>query len=571
MKKLRLVLFLVTLISFALFPSQIFAQNIDPQYIFVRKDPMSCNPSDCSQLWNMDAPNKDFYPGITDVYNKVGTHGNDQRKLGIGVQIIYNEYNFDNIKQSLRSLLNYSKVHSVPIFLSLDGFQWWGDVNQWNGRPDLWNWWDLRGPGYNPDNKNNVEWTCGNSSCAINKSWRNWGSEFEVRPHPNLASRAFIEADKQRLSELIPIIVNWYNNDLSADQKWLLGGIALGTEVDIGGNYYYPGGGIANSQQLGFAAINTLGLSGGITAGNLNEVIRRYLSELDKFAFDSGILRNKIFNHVGGSDLFPRSNNLMYQTAEAAVNAYGNPGWSFYSDVTQNPQNFSGLTTALNQVNNGEWASPEWLTWAGDNNGWAQALRNSLNYRNNRFINIANWEGIRDKQYILDALKTVLGESPSCWVTTPYMDNVSISGNTATLQWQKGTNNDAVYLNVSTAGEFTEAGTLKVINTVNDAVTDRNSYTMNSLGSGKYYWTLAADGCTNQRKIASGRFEIASATPTPFPGDLNGDNKVDIFDYNVLVANFGKTGAAGWIAADINSDGKVDIFDYNVLVGNFGK
>lgn len=60
-------------------------------------------------------------------------------------------------------------------------------------------------------------------------------------------------------------------------------------------------------------------------------------------------------------------------------------------------------------------------------------------------------------------------------------------------------------------------------------------------------------------------------TPTTKPGDLNGDGKVDIFDYNLLVANFGKTGSPGFIPADIDKNGKVNIFDYNILVGNFGK
>ena len=47
-----------------------------------------------------------------------------------------------------------------------------------------------------------------------------------------------------------------------------------------------------------------------------------------------------------------------------------------------------------------------------------------------------------------------------------------------------------------------------------------------------------------------------TSTPTPKPGDLNGDTHVDIFDYNLLVANFGNP---------------YTIFDYNALVGNFGK
>ena len=61
---------------------------------------------------------------------------------------------------------------------------------------------------------------------------------------------------------------------------------------------------------------------------------------------------------------------------------------------------------------------------------------------------------------------------------------------------------------------------------------------------------------------------LPTPTPTPISGDINHDGKVDIFDYNLLVADFGKTTPS---PADINRDGKVDIFDYNILVGNFGK
>jgi hypothetical protein len=40
------------------------------------------------------------------------------------------------------------------------------------------------------------------------------------------------------------------------------------------------------------------------------------------------------------------------------------------------------------------------------------------------------------------------------------------------------------------------------------------------------------------------------------PGDFNGDNKVNLFDYNLLVSRFGNP---------------YTIYDYNILVENFGK
>lgn len=60
-------------------------------------------------------------------------------------------------------------------------------------------------------------------------------------------------------------------------------------------------------------------------------------------------------------------------------------------------------------------------------------------------------------------------------------------------------------------------------------------------------------------------------TTTTIPGDLNHDSKIDIFDYNIMVTDFGKSGTPGFIPADIDKNGTVDIFDYNILVGNFGK
>lgn len=70
------------------------------------------------------------------------------------------------------------------------------------------------------------------------------------------------------------------------------------------------------------------------------------------------------------------------------------------------------------------------------------------------------------------------------------------------------------------------------------------------------------------------------ATPTPSPspstpaqktGDVDGDSDVDIFDYNLLLSNFNRTGASGFSTADIIKNGSIDIFDYNALLANFGK
>ncbi|HVY72444.1 MAG TPA: dockerin type I domain-containing protein [Candidatus Paceibacterota bacterium] len=72
--------------------------------------------------------------------------------------------------------------------------------------------------------------------------------------------------------------------------------------------------------------------------------------------------------------------------------------------------------------------------------------------------------------------------------------------------------------------------------------------------------------------------QTATVTPTPTTsggggggggvisqvGDLNGDGRVDIIDFNILISAWGATGTG--LAADLNHDGSVGILDFNLLI-----
>jgi Peptidase family M23 len=70
------------------------------------------------------------------------------------------------------------------------------------------------------------------------------------------------------------------------------------------------------------------------------------------------------------------------------------------------------------------------------------------------------------------------------------------------------------------------------------------------------------------QQVCDGQPISAGPKGTSAIGDLDGDCKVWIFDYNILVTNFGRTGQN--VPGDLDHDGRVWIFDYNILVGNFG-
>ena len=56
------------------------------------------------------------------------------------------------------------------------------------------------------------------------------------------------------------------------------------------------------------------------------------------------------------------------------------------------------------------------------------------------------------------------------------------------------------------------------------------------------------------------------------PGDINRDGDVNVLDLSILLANFGKSGAAVTDPrADINNDSDINVLDLSILLANFGK
>ena len=97
-----------------------------------------------------------------------------------------------------------------------------------------------------------------------------------------------------------------------------------------------------------------------------------------------------------------------------------------------------------------------------------------------------------------------------------------------------------------------------------------SSITLSSSNS----WDTNFDNLILSSLTSSSPAPSVTPSPTPAasavkPGDIDGNNKVDIFDYNIILTNFGQTGAN--IPGDFDNNNRVDIFDLNTLLTNFGK
>jgi mannan endo-1,4-beta-mannosidase len=63
-----------------------------------------------------------------------------------------------------------------------------------------------------------------------------------------------------------------------------------------------------------------------------------------------------------------------------------------------------------------------------------------------------------------------------------------------------------------------------------------------------------------------------AAPPNVLPGDINGDNTVNIVDLSTLLSNYNRSSTqASNPNADINNDTKINVFDLSILLSNYGK
>ena len=84
---------------------------------------------------------------------KLGTTGDGKtRQLGFGPGIPFWVRNEAEIRRAIARAFDTARRTNVAAHFLVD------DHIGWEERPDLWNWYDPSKPGYDPDNKRNVEW-----------------------------------------------------------------------------------------------------------------------------------------------------------------------------------------------------------------------------------------------------------------------------------------------------------------------------------------------------------------------------------------------------------------------------
>jgi hypothetical protein len=235
----------------------------------------------------------------------------------------------------------------------------------WSNRPDLWNWFDPKKPGYNPDNRRNVEWF-GWDGPVAQARYLNHG-EAQRMPPPVCFTSKVVRAEWTRLIQ--DVIAPPLKKELAALEREgngrLFAGVLVGSEPTFD-NYSHTDPETAKlvaadgapTGQLGYRALLDRGYDKDHPPADIHQALGKIIQETVAFwckAFvQAGLPIRKLYPHI------PVGVPLEVTSApvESAFNAYSRPGWSTYP-VGFLGKNFQPLYDALKQHGSPPWGGVE--------------------------------------------------------------------------------------------------------------------------------------------------------------------------------------------------------------------
>lgn len=334
-----------------------------------------------------------------------GPQKGNRLAVGNAVLMYIFSHPMDEFETVLKKHFEESEKYDIPVLVELDAITFWDDV------PELWNWWDPSMPGYDPSNRENVEWSGWGSENAVKIGWLNWGSQIRLKPMANLFSPEYQAAVRERMDKFMTWTAEWYKS-LPRDRKYLLGGVKITGELGFGvNNWYYPDGndlydlpkeddpttGIDMKDmpsrgvgQIGYASLAYSGLKteGEITPEDIYAIESKYSEFIADIVQGYGIPREKLFSHSGGAG----------EDLAAAIQKNTCPTWSFYWEEAADPSKCAQVTEYLKRSDAPYWGCSEWNIGDGKSKEeWTQALENCYSIPGCRFLTLFNYGTIFGK------------------------------------------------------------------------------------------------------------------------------------------------------------------------------
>jgi hypothetical protein len=235
----------------------------------------------------------------------------------------------------------------------------------WESRPDLWNWFDPSRPGYNPANKDNVEWF----------GWDGPPAKVRYLDHgiPKRMAPPICFTSKRVRSEWTRLVRNVIAPSLRQEiavlkhegKERLFAGVLVGSEPTFD-NYIQTGPEMqkmikddgAPIGRLGYRALMDRGFSKDHQPAHLSDALGSVIQETVAFwcrqFVEAGIPAEKLYPHVAAQ--LPIE--IMSAPVSAAFNRWSRPGWSTYA-VEAFEDGFEPLYRELKKHGSPPWGGVE--------------------------------------------------------------------------------------------------------------------------------------------------------------------------------------------------------------------
>jgi len=290
---------------------------------------------------------------------RVGMKGDGKtRLLGFGLPNATYELE-GQLPSRIRSAFAAAREHDVAVMLHFDFHL------AWKNRPDLWNWFDPDKPGYNSNNKDNVEWH-GWDGPPNKVRYLNHGVLERLPPSMCLTSKRTRAEVTRLVSKVIGPVLRGEIARLNAEgRQTLFAGVLVGLEPGID-DYSKPDPECMKMMKedgvsagpLGYRALLDRGFSADHPPDDFRKALAKIIQETVAFwceqFVDAGIPAEKLYPHVAA----PAPIEVMNAPIWTAFNQYSRPGWTTYA-VGVLGQTFKPIYDELEKHGNPAWAGVE--------------------------------------------------------------------------------------------------------------------------------------------------------------------------------------------------------------------
>jgi len=321
-----------------------------------------------------------------DVRTHTGTAGDGKsRLLGFGSVNAPFDMTDDQLRDRIHTAFQTAKQNNIAEHFCYDFHHFW------EKRPELWNWFDPAQPGYNPANKDNVEWSDWQGTPSKAR-YLDWGTPQKLSPQMCYNCPAIRREITRVVTQVIgPALKSELELLEKGGQAYLFAGITVGGEPQLDdysaidkinpalGKFIEQDG--AAKVQFGYHAL----INRGYSAAHPPKDVKQALAEVnqDFVAFcakqfvDAGISPSRLYTHVAA----PFDKIVAFTNAPLwiAFNEYSRPGWTTYP-VGDLAFDFQPIYSQLKKHKDPPWGGVE------ANLGFADS-------------SVASWEGYLERHF----------------------------------------------------------------------------------------------------------------------------------------------------------------------------